>query len=465
MAERPRRPRARDLVGARRHHGDPDVDRPSQPDRRRQPRLHRHDADRRRHGRPRLGARIPARQLPPQLPAVGMEHGLVRGSPPVPLLHGRARARDRRARRGAALRHRVQDHCDRGRGHVPARLLGVRTARQLPPSDPRTVRLRRTRLPARRELPDLRREPEVDDGRGVLVLDRPDACGAGSRSARQRSAHGQVPGLDRRRAVARRRVARHRADLRRSRRHRLVSRVDRPAPARLRGDGRRRDAAAVGVVGRAVPVRPRVHDRHEVRVPSRGCQRLVLRHVLPAHRAARLPGDHVRGRRVRGDGDQATTHRDRRRHHLSHVRRTRLRHPRQHPGHRPAVESATAAVRVPDQVPADGDRHLRGDRLDGERGQGSARALGSQRVRGRRGVRCDRRLDPHRVRLDVRDAPARRACHRWRHLGVCVGAVPQDAGRGACGGRWLDAIQHAGLRRPVRLPRVSLARLDDDRDR
>ena len=41
-------------------------------------------------------------------------------------------------------------------------------------------------------------------------------------------------------------------------------------PVRLRGHHRDHDVAAVGVVGRSVPARPRVHDRHEVRVPAAG---------------------------------------------------------------------------------------------------------------------------------------------------------------------------------------------------
>ena len=51
-------------------------------------------------------------------------------------------------------------------------LLGVRSPGPLPLPDARAVRLRRAVLPARRELQHLRRQPQVDDGRRVLVLHR-----------------------------------------------------------------------------------------------------------------------------------------------------------------------------------------------------------------------------------------------------------------------------------------------------
>ena len=44
-------------------------------------------------------------------------------------------------------------------------LLGLRPARQVRLPAPRTVRLRRARLRPRRELLDLRGQPQVDDGR------------------------------------------------------------------------------------------------------------------------------------------------------------------------------------------------------------------------------------------------------------------------------------------------------------
>ena len=68
----------------------------------------RHHADRWRHGRPRLGAGVPARPPPAELPALGLDDGLVRRAPAVPLLHGDPGAGDRGARRRAALRRGVQ---------------------------------------------------------------------------------------------------------------------------------------------------------------------------------------------------------------------------------------------------------------------------------------------------------------------------------------------------------------------
>ena len=73
-----------------------------------------------------------------------------------------------------------------GLSHVPRRLLGVRPTVGVPPSDPRGVRVCRPLFPARRELRDLRRQREVDDGGGVLVLDRAHARNARARTARQR---------------------------------------------------------------------------------------------------------------------------------------------------------------------------------------------------------------------------------------------------------------------------------------
>ena len=69
-------------------------------------------------------------------------------------------------------------------------------------------------------------------------------------------AHGEVPRLRGDRAVAGRRVARHRADLRRGQRDHPVPRVDRPETVRVRDHHGGHHVAAVGVVGRPVPVRP-----------------------------------------------------------------------------------------------------------------------------------------------------------------------------------------------------------------
>ena len=56
----------------------------------------RHDAGRRRHGRPRLGARLPARPPAAELPAHRLDPRLVRRLPRVPVLHGAAEPADPR---------------------------------------------------------------------------------------------------------------------------------------------------------------------------------------------------------------------------------------------------------------------------------------------------------------------------------------------------------------------------------
>ena len=121
--------------GPRDDDGHHDDGRPSQPRVARQrPGVRRHDADRRRHGCPRVGARVPPRLLPPELPAVRLEHGLVRRAAALPLLHGDSGARHRRPRRGPAVRGRLQARGGVGARALPARLLGVRPARRVPPS-------------------------------------------------------------------------------------------------------------------------------------------------------------------------------------------------------------------------------------------------------------------------------------------------------------------------------------------
>ncbi len=317
-------------------------------------------------------------------------------------------------------------------------MLGVRPSRQLPSPDPRAVLDRRALLPARRELLDLRRQREVDDGRGVLVLDRAHAGDARARAARQRPAHGSVPRVDRGRAVARRGVARHRADLRGGRCHHHLPGLARSRSPGLRGDHRGDHVAAVGVVGRPVPVRSRVHDRHEVRLPARGGQRLVLGHVLPAGGAARLHHHRARRHRVRRDGRAPQSHRHGDRADLSHLRGARLPDPRQPAADRIAVESAPAAVRLPHPLPADGDRCPRVDHVARQLGQGPAGVVAALRGRGGRRRRSDHAVVSRGVRLDVRDAAGRRPRHRRRHLGVRMGAVPRRgpsrAGRSPTGG-------------------------------
>ena len=101
------------------------------------------DADRRRHGRPRVGSGLPPRPPAAELPAVGLEHGLVRRHARLPLLHGGPGAGDRRPRHGLRLRRGVQAGRDLRAGEPAAVLLGVRPPGPLPLPDAGAVRLRR----------------------------------------------------------------------------------------------------------------------------------------------------------------------------------------------------------------------------------------------------------------------------------------------------------------------------------
>ena len=180
-------------------------------------------------------------------------------------------------------------------------LLGVRPAGPLPLPDAGAVRLRRAVLRARRELQHLRRQPQVDDGRRVLVLHRPQPDDPRPRPAGRRDAHRQVPQLGGDRARPGDRLPRHRRHLHRPRGARHRARQHRRAcAASCYGLGRRRRRRpAVDVLDRTVRRQPPVHDGHEVRRPSGGRQRLVLGHVLPAHRAARHPRHGARRDRLR----------------------------------------------------------------------------------------------------------------------------------------------------------------------
>ena len=224
------------------HDGRDDERRPPQPAQPRiGPGLRPHHADRWRHGRPRVGSGLPPRPLAAPLPAVRLEHGLVRRDAGVPLLHGRARPGDRGLRHDPAVRRGLQaDRRLRARD-AAVLLLGLRSVGPLPLPDPRAVRLRRPVLRPRRELQHLRRQPQVDDGRRVLVLHRPQPRHPRPRSAGQRHADGQVPQLGGHRARPVRRQPRHRGHLRRPlrRRHRAVERRG-SAPARLRAHRRTR---------------------------------------------------------------------------------------------------------------------------------------------------------------------------------------------------------------------------------
>ncbi len=143
VARRPRRPPRRHRVDPRRDDVHHDAGRPLQADPRRRPDLRRRHTDRWRHGITRVGPGVSARPPAAELPAQWLEHGLVRRSAGLPLLHGRPGAGDGWPRHGAPVRRRLQ-----ARRHLRARLaavhvLGVRTARSLPLPGAGAVRLRR----------------------------------------------------------------------------------------------------------------------------------------------------------------------------------------------------------------------------------------------------------------------------------------------------------------------------------
>ena len=214
VADRSDRAVRRHRAVARHHDRRDDERRPLQPDQHeRRPHLRSDHADRRRHGRPRLGPGLPPRPPAAELPAVGLEHGLVRRDARLPVLHGRAGAGDRRPRHRLRLRRGVQARRDLRPGQPAVLLLGVRPPGPLPLPDAGALRLRRHALRPRRELQHLRRKPEVDDGRRVLVLDRPQPDDPRLRPARPRHADRAVPQLGGHRARPRRRVPRDRRHL------------------------------------------------------------------------------------------------------------------------------------------------------------------------------------------------------------------------------------------------------------
>ena len=71
-----------------------------------------------------------------------------------------------------AVRRRPEGRLRARADHAPGALLGIRPARPVPLPDARAVRVRRSGVRSRRELQHLRRQPQIDDGGRVLVLDR-----------------------------------------------------------------------------------------------------------------------------------------------------------------------------------------------------------------------------------------------------------------------------------------------------
>ena len=310
--------------------------------------------------------------LLPQLAAQRVEHGLVRRHAGVPLLHGGPGAGDRRPRRRPAVRRGVQAGRRLRARHAAVLLLGVRPAGPLPLPDARAVRLRRAVLRARRELQHLRRQPEVDDGRRVLVLDRPQpddprprparpaGCRPASTAAGRRSCspspvvcHGIV-------AIY---VVRGRAPLvdlwlvnidGTSRRLRATA-LDASASASL--------LLSAFWIGPFVGNHQYMTDMKYGARPE-GAERLVLGHVLPA-RPRRSTSSSRRSPSSASSPCVARRHverhRPRRRSACVTVALVYLTQ-RQPAGHRAAVEPAPAAAPLPRALPADDGRRRRGRR-------------------------------------------------------------------------------------------------------
>ena len=208
-----------------------------------------HDRRRRRHGRPRVGPGVPARPPPAARPADGLDTRLVRRLPRVPVLHGAPGAADRGAQRraprlgGADPRGRARSSSavarggrrrDRLRRHVAGRhrrrrspcscigmpydvafklvtVLGVLSLpvaayafgrlADLPFPTPALFAIATLLFLFNRE-PTLtrhrqhhRRQPHVDAGRRVQLLDQPHVRRAVPRHDRRRVPHRPVPWL------------------------------------------------------------------------------------------------------------------------------------------------------------------------------------------------------------------------------------------------------------------------------
>ena len=119
------------------------------------------DAGGRRHGCSRVGPGLPPRPPAHVVPAHGLDPGLVRRVPRVPVLHGAALAGDRPAQPGPPVRPGVQAGGHQRPGEPAGGVLGVRQAH--PPALPGrpSVRGRRHRLPVRPLVLDLRRQHRV----------------------------------------------------------------------------------------------------------------------------------------------------------------------------------------------------------------------------------------------------------------------------------------------------------------
>ena len=296
--------------------------------------------------------------LLPQLPADRVGQRLVRRLPDLHLLHAAAGAAGGAVRRPAPLWRGAEDRQCPRHPDVAHLLLGLREAVGDAVPGAAAARGGVGRLPLRRDLPDLRREHRLDDGGGVLVLDRAVAGDAVLRCLRLRAAHRQAPCPGRRAVRPGLPQPRHRHLLRGRRRPRAVRPppppVDpRPDPCRrdreggAHHDGRGR--AAERVLGH--PVRPAAPLRHRHVLRA---QQQLRRHAVPPGRRLRLAPHGGRRHRVARCRAAALAQRALPRHHDGAVRRLGRGDAAE-----PAVEQPAPAVHVPDALHARGRRHRR----------------------------------------------------------------------------------------------------------
>ncbi len=385
-----------------------------------EPRVREQHADRRRHGRPCHGARLPPRSSPAALPAQRVEQLLVRRVPPVSLLHGRTGADDRRVEHRLPVRRRLQARGHPRSGHAAGVLLGLRPSGPIPLPDARAHGSCRDDLLVRRELLDLRRKREEHDGRRVLLLDRVVVRDPRARCLRPRHGDRQVPKLGGDPSCPGDVVPRHRAAVRRPRRTADVGDLDGPHEVRVRPHRAGRSGAVERVLGRSLPGQSRLHDRHEVPRPTRWTDGLVLGHVLPVDDLPRHRGDRLRRVRVHRLGGSAPPRRGLAGDHLLGAHRVRVPGEELPAGHRAVVEPASVAVPLPAATDVDDGRDRRVRRSGRPRQSWST--CSTQHVEGRRGHRrCGQRRRARDGVVLVPTGPGWTHDHRARQGRVRMG--------------------------------------------
>ena len=149
-------------------------------------------ADRRRLGRPRVGAGLPAGPHPPALAALGLGPRLVRRVPHVPVLHGGAGRWSRCCSTSSSpTAWPSRWSASLGLVALPVCCWAFGKLAGLPFPIPPLFAIAVDVLPLRRVVPDLRRQRRVDDGGGVLLQPRPVHVDAVPRRARPGHADGE----------------------------------------------------------------------------------------------------------------------------------------------------------------------------------------------------------------------------------------------------------------------------------